>query len=35
MSLVNSDIPKYSMAVGSPAKVIKKYNFDTNKWEKI
>lgn len=34
-SLVNSNIPENSIAVGSPAKVIKFYNFNTNKWEKV
>lgn len=34
-SVVTHDIPDYSIAVGSPAKVIKKYNFDTQKWEKV
>ncbi len=34
-SLVNKDIPDYSVAVGNPAKVIKKYNFVKNEWEKI
>ncbi len=34
-SVINRDIPPYSIAVGIPAKVVKKYNFETNKWEKI
>jgi len=34
-SLVNSEIPDYSVAVGNPAKVIKKYNFETKGWEKV
>ena len=34
-SIVTKDIPDYCIAVGSPAKVVKKYNFDTNHWEKI
>lgn len=34
-SLVTSDIPSYSVAVGSPAKVIKRFNFSTEEWEKI
>lgn len=34
-SLVNSDIPDYSIAVGSPAKVIKKYDFEEKKWKKV
>lgn len=33
-SVVTKDIPDYSVAVGMPAKVIKRYNFKTNKWEK-
>jgi len=34
-SVVSKSIPEYSIAVGSPAKVIKQYNFDTEKWEKV
>lgn len=34
-SLVLNDIPDYSVAVGTPAKVIKKFSFDTNKWERV
>ena len=34
-SVVLSDIPDYSIAVGSPAKVIKKYDFKIKKWEKV
>ncbi|MEG6585030.1 acyltransferase [Dendrosporobacter sp. 1207_IL3150] len=34
-SVVNKDIPDYSVAVGSPAKVIKSYNFDSQKWENL
>ena len=33
-SVVNSNIPDYSVAVGNPAKVVKKYNFDKKEWEK-
>lgn len=33
-SVVTHDIPDYSVAVGIPAKVIKRYNFSTQKWEK-
>lgn len=33
-SVVIKDIPNYSIAAGIPAKVIKKYNFKTEKWEK-
>ena len=34
-SVVTSDIPDYSIAVGSPAKVIKQYNHQTNQWERV
>jgi len=34
-SVVSHDIPPYSVCVGSPAKVIKQYSFDTNQWEKV
>lgn len=34
-SVVTKDIPDYCVAVGNPCKVIKKYNFETQKWEKI
>lgn len=33
-SVVTKDIPEYCVAVGNPAKVIKKYNFETAIWEK-
>ena len=33
-SVVTKDIPAYCVAVGSPAKIIKRYNFDTLAWEK-
>lgn len=35
MSVVNKDIPPNSIAVGSPAKVVKKYNDETKLWEKV
>lgn len=34
-SVVTKDIPDYCVAVGSPAKVIKKFDFTLNKWVKI
>jgi len=34
-AVVLKDIPSYSVAVGSPAKIIKRYNFRKKKWEKV
>ena len=34
-AVVTHDIPDYSIAVGSPAKVVKFYNFENNTWERI
>lgn len=34
-SIVNKSIPSSSIAVGSPAKVIKKYSFEKKCWERI
>ena len=34
-SIVTKDIPDYSVVAGNPAKIIKKYNKNINKWEKI
>ena len=34
-SVVTTDIPDYSVAVGAPAKVVKRYNQETQTWEKI
>lgn len=34
-SVVINDIPDYSIAVGNPAKIIKKFNQETNKWERV
>ena len=33
-SVVTKNIPAYSVAVGNPAKVVKRYNFTTMLWEK-
>ncbi|KDN53960.1 DapH/DapD/GlmU-related protein [Flavobacterium seoulense] len=35
LSVVTKSIPPYSIAVGSPAKVVKKYDFEINKWIKV
>ena len=32
-SVVTKDIPPYTISAGAPAKVIKKWNLDTNRWE--
>jgi len=34
-SVVTKDIPPYCIAVGNPARVIKKYNSETAAWEKV
>jgi len=34
-SVVTKSIPDYSVAVGNPAKIVKKYNFESNTWEKV
>jgi lipopolysaccharide O-acetyltransferase len=31
-AVVTSDLPEYTVAVGIPARVIKKFNFDSKKW---
>ena len=33
-AVVTKDIPDYCVAVGSPAKVIKRYNFENKTWER-
>jgi lipopolysaccharide O-acetyltransferase len=35
MSVVTKNIPPYVIAVGIPAKPIKQFNFETQRWEKI
>lgn len=35
MSVVNKNIPEYSIAVGSPAKVVKRFDFKQNEWLSI
>lgn len=32
-AVVNRDIPDYCVAVGVPAKIVKRYNHETRKWE--
>ena len=34
-SVVTKNIPDYAIAVGNPAEVVKKYNFETHNWERI
>jgi acetyltransferase-like isoleucine patch superfamily enzyme len=34
-AVVTKDIPPYSVAVGNPAKILKKYNFDSKIWERV
>jgi acetyltransferase-like isoleucine patch superfamily enzyme len=35
LSVVTKSIPDYSIAVGSPAEVVKEYNFKSKCWEKV
>lgn len=34
-AVVTSDVPDYSIAAGCPAKIIKQYNFQSHKWERV
>ncbi|MGZ3590772.1 MAG: acyltransferase [Thermodesulfobacteriota bacterium] len=34
-SVVNRDVPPYSVAVGVPARVVKRYDFDRGEWVKV
>ena len=34
-SVVNKSIPDNCIAVGTPAKIIKRYSFDSKKWERV
>ena len=35
LSVVNKDIPSYSLAVGSPAKVVKRFDFGKREWVRV
>ncbi len=35
LSVVNRDIPAYSLAVGSPARVVKRFDFEKREWVKV
>jgi lipopolysaccharide O-acetyltransferase len=34
-TIVTSDIPEYSIAVGSPARVVKRYDFELEEWVRV
>jgi len=34
-SVVNRDVPEFSVVAGNPAKVVKKYSFENKIWERI
>ncbi|SEB09317.1 acyltransferase [Pedobacter hartonius] len=34
-SVVTKDVPQFSVSVGNPAKVVKLYNFENKKWERV
>lgn len=34
-SVVRGEFPDYSVIVGAPAKVVKRYNFETGEWQKV
>lgn len=34
-AVVTKDVPPYSIVAGNPAKVVKHYNFENNRWERI
>lgn len=34
-SIVTKNIPDYVVAAGNPARILKRYNFETSNWEKV
>ncbi|MBC7912746.1 MAG: acyltransferase [Pyrinomonadaceae bacterium] len=34
-SVVTKNIPEYVVAAGNPARILKKYNFESQNWEKV
>ena len=34
-AFINRDIPDFTVVVGNPAKVVKKYNFENGLWERV
>lgn len=34
-AVVTKDVPAYSIVAGNPARIVKKYNFDTKQWKKM
>jgi len=34
-SVVKGVIPAYSMAAGNPARIVRQYNFETKRWERV
>lgn len=34
-SVVTKDVPAYTIVAGNPARIVKQYNFETKKWEKL
>lgn len=34
-AVVTMDVPPYTIVAGNPAKIVKQYNFESKKWEKV